>query len=197
MIGLKNNRAMTIHHFQNRQELYQFFENQPGIAGEFYIYFQKGNPEKAVNVVSYLDAVEVALCFGYIDSVFHKNEHGCYGRFSPRKAKSPWTELNKERCRRLIKRGEMKPSGLAVCPDLNASFVEPIHVVKELQKNKEAYEFFRTTPALYQRIRLYNVEFYRLKDKKQYQISLTNLINHCLKKELYGEWNDYGRLLNY
>ena len=49
----------------------------------------------------YLDAVEEALCFGWIDSTVKNVDGVALQRFSRRSKKSTWTELNKERCRRL------------------------------------------------------------------------------------------------
>ena len=64
--------------------------------------------------VSYNDAVEEALCFGWIDSIEKRfNDESSVQRYSPRKPKSPWSQTNLERARRLIKEGKMMPSGLA------------------------------------------------------------------------------------
>ncbi len=70
----------------------------------------------------YLDAVEEALCFGWIDSTVKNVDGMALQRFSRRSKKSTWTELNKERCRRLEAIGLMTDSGRDVCPDLSAEF---------------------------------------------------------------------------
>jgi len=68
----------------------------------------------------YLDAVEEALCFGWIDGVKKKiSETGLAQRLSPRSKKSSWTELNKERVRRLEKLGLMRDEGRRVLPDMD------------------------------------------------------------------------------
>ena len=68
----------------------------------------------------YLDAVEEALCFGWIDST-HKLINGIRMQcFTPRKKNSPWTELNKERVRRLEALGLMTDAGRAVLPPMGA-----------------------------------------------------------------------------
>jgi uncharacterized protein YdeI (YjbR/CyaY-like superfamily) len=62
--------------------------------------------------VSYNDAVEEALCFGWIDSTLKKLPDGRLAqRLSPRRKGSHWTELNKERCRDLESQGLMTDSG--------------------------------------------------------------------------------------
>ena len=64
--------------------------------------------------IPYNDAVEEALCYGWIDSQTKGIDKDSYGqRFSPRKPSSQWSETNKERVRRLIKAGKMTPAGLA------------------------------------------------------------------------------------
>ncbi|MBE6136760.1 MAG: thymidylate synthase [Erysipelotrichaceae bacterium] len=143
---------------------------------------------------TYLDAVEEALCFGWIDSVYKVVDDKNYQRFSPRKKNSPWTELNKERARRLVKLGLMTSRGKKVLP--KGRYKEDEIIVKELKKAR-VYSKFKSFPPLYQRVRMYNVAFYRNKNKEDYLISLNHLIEKTKKGEMYGEWNDYGRLLNY
>jgi uncharacterized protein YdeI (YjbR/CyaY-like superfamily) len=62
--------------------------------------------------MSYADAVESALCFGWIDSQTRKHDAvSRVQRFSPRRARSPWSALNVERANRLIAAGRMRPAG--------------------------------------------------------------------------------------
>jgi uncharacterized protein YdeI (YjbR/CyaY-like superfamily) len=62
--------------------------------------------------VSYNEAVEEALCFGWIDSKANKRDHESYYQaFTPRKAKSNWSELNKARVEQMIKEGKMTEHG--------------------------------------------------------------------------------------
>ncbi|MBR0406025.1 MAG: hypothetical protein IJI68_12635 [Eggerthellaceae bacterium] len=56
---------------------------------------------------------------------------------------------------------------------------------------------FKRFPPLYQRVRAYNVAFYKGRDPEAYEKALANLIAHMRRGEMYGEWNDYGRLLGY
>lgn len=69
-------------------------------------------------MIRYIDVVEEALCFGWIDSTVQKNPDGagCFQRLSPRRKRSHWTELNIERCHRLIERGLMTEEGLKAMP---------------------------------------------------------------------------------
>ena len=145
----------------------------------------------------YLDAVEEALCFGWIDSV-QKNIGGrIYQRFSPRTKKSPWTELNKERARRLIKLGLMTPSGKKALPPLGPRSFKPDPDVVAALKRARCYKTFTSFHPLYQRVRIYNVAFYKSFDVDAYDKALAHLIKVTKAGRTYGEWNDYGRLLDY
>lgn len=62
--------------------------------------------------VKYIDAVEEALCFGWIDSQTRRRDtESTYQRFSPRRSKSPWSRPNRERAERLIAAGLMAGPG--------------------------------------------------------------------------------------
>lgn len=68
----------------------------------------------------YLDAVEEALCFGWIDSGVKRMGNGKTAqRLTPRTKNSAWSELNKERCRRMERLGCMTDAGRAVLPDMS------------------------------------------------------------------------------
>jgi uncharacterized protein YdeI (YjbR/CyaY-like superfamily) len=67
--------------------------------------------------LNYIEAVEEALCFGWIDGTQKSMDAERYAlRFSPRRPKSNWTETNKERARRLIAAGKMTEAGRASLP---------------------------------------------------------------------------------
>jgi uncharacterized protein YdeI (YjbR/CyaY-like superfamily) len=64
--------------------------------------------------IPYEDAVEEALCFGWIDSIVQRIDDEKYAqKFTPRRPSSGWSELNRRRVRRLIKEGRMTKAGLA------------------------------------------------------------------------------------
>ena len=73
-------------------------------------------PKKATGLptVSYSEAVEEALCFGWIDGLMNPIDDTCYRQmFTPRKPRSSWAQSNKLRVARLIEQGLMTPAGLA------------------------------------------------------------------------------------
>lgn len=148
-------------------------------------------------VFYYLDAVEEALCFGWIDSTCRKINGKTMQRFGPRKKNSPWTELNKERVRRLEKLGKMTPEGRAVLSDMNVESFKIDEKVETALREAGAWENFRAFPGLYQRVRAYNVMFYEKRDPAAFERMLARLAEQSAEGKMYGEWNDYGRLLNY
>jgi len=71
--------------------------------------FNKNSPEPGVG---YGEAVEIALCFGWIDSMTRRfDEVSRIQRFSPRKSKSAWSPSNAERVQRLVEAGRMREAG--------------------------------------------------------------------------------------
>lgn len=109
---------------------------------------------KGDDIIWHLDAVEEALCFGWIDSTCKLNDGKVVQRFSPRKKDSNWTELNKERCRRLIQLGLMTEAGMAGLPKLEEKFSIYPEVDESFMANKRAWENFRSFNPLYQRVRI-------------------------------------------
>ena len=101
--------------FTQRQQLRDWLQENHASAKECWVVMSRAkNP---VGVLPYLNVVEEALCFGWIDSTMKRLPDGRLAqRLSPRRKKSHWTELNKERCRRLIQEGKMTDAGLNVIP---------------------------------------------------------------------------------
>ena len=145
----------------------------------------------------YIDAVEEALCFGWIDSTNKVIDDRRMQRFTHRKKNSQWTELNKERVRRLEKLGLMTDAGRTVLPPMGPRSFKIDPDIEAALKNARCWSKFRSFPSLYQRIRAYNVVFYKKRNPAMYQQALKHLISETKKGRMFGEWNDYGRLLNY
>lgn len=146
----------------------------------------------------YLDAVEEALCFGWIDGVKKKiSETELAQRLSPRSQKSSWTELNKERVRRLEKLGLMSDEGRKVLPDMNSdSFRIDKGIEQRLQEEKHVYENFMAFPDLYKRVRIDTIQ--SLKNQPElFKSRLDKFLTHTRVNKMYGQWNDNGRLLDY
>jgi uncharacterized protein YdeI (YjbR/CyaY-like superfamily) len=111
--------------------------------------------------IPYNDAVEEALCYGWIDSTVKKIDEEKYAqRFTPRRPGSKLSETNKERIRRLIKQRKMTVPGItAVKHLLGDSVKKPVLIIapdilKALKQNKKTWENFLKFPPSYKRIRI-------------------------------------------
>lgn len=178
---------------RNRKELREWFTRNHGSYSECWVYTKM--KDTAEEGILYLDAVEEALCFGWIDSTkIRFNDRMCQ-RFSPRRRGSKWSELNKERCRRLEHLGLMTDAGRAVLPDLDEPFRMDDDVRDILMSDEDVVKNMTEMPALYVRIRIYNIQDVRGKD--EFKRRLDRFIECTRKGVMYGEWNDGGRLIDY
>lgn len=185
----------NILHISNRQDFREWLEANHNTASECWVTVKRGRPTDEA-ALFYLDAVEEALCFGWIDSTANYIDGVVMQRFSPRKKNSPWTELNKERARRLERLGRMTSAGRRALPPMGARSFRFDPELEEALKKARVWSAFRSFPPLYQRIRAYNVTFYKNRDPQTYQKALNHLISETKKGNMFGEWNDYGRLLS-
>ena len=178
---------------KNRDEFRTWLQKNASNKKECWLVLKRGKP-KDDGLFYYLDAVEEALCFGWIDSTQKIVDGVRLQRFSPRKQNGLWSELNKERVRRLEKLGLMTDAGRKVLPDM--TFNPDEDVVNEL-KSAGVWEELQSFNPLYVRVRLYNVAFYKRLGRKEHEKALAHLVEMTTQGKMYGEWNDYGRLLDY
>ncbi|MCL2256088.1 MAG: YdeI/OmpD-associated family protein [Firmicutes bacterium] len=139
--------------------------------------------------ITYLDAVEEALCFGWIDSTGKQG----YQRFSPRTKKSNWTELNIIRCERLEKLGLMTDEGRRRMPDRVFAVIP--EVLESLKECPQAWENYQRLPEIYKRVRIDNIQSHFNIDEQTYERRLKKFIDNTRENKIFGEWNDGGRLL--
>jgi uncharacterized protein YdeI (YjbR/CyaY-like superfamily) len=107
-------------YFKNKQEWRKWLEENHSKATELWlVYFKKHTKMPSV---SYAEAVEEALCFGWIDGIVKSIDAETYmQRFTPRKPKSTWSKVNKERCLKLIEEGKMTEAGLRLIEEAKKS----------------------------------------------------------------------------
>lgn len=179
----------------NRLNFREWLIKNSSIEKECWIAVKRGKTPPA-DALWYLDAVEEALCFGWIDSTLKNVDGIALQRFGPRTKSGRWTELNKERCRRLEKIGLMTDKGREVCPELEAKFVIIPEIIEAFSANPVAWKKFRSFPALYQRVRIDNIQRNKA-CKEMFDSRLQKLIEASERGEMIGDWHDYGRLLDY
>jgi uncharacterized protein YdeI (YjbR/CyaY-like superfamily) len=105
---------------KNRKDWRGWLEKNHGSRDEIWLILYKKN--SGMFGVNREEAVEEALCFGWIDSMQKKrDENSSVQRFSPRRPKSNWSDLNRLLAKRLIARGLMTEAGKKALPqDLNS-----------------------------------------------------------------------------
>lgn len=182
---------------KNRDELRQWLEENHKTEKECWVIVKRGKP-KNDNTFWYLDAVEEAMCFGWIDSTCKKTTDGLTAqRLSPRQKRSSWTELNKERCRRLEKMGRMTDAGRAILPDMSLTgFKIDEEILYAMKEDFIIWNNFESFPTLYQRVRIDSIQAYK-KQTDMLKRRLEKFIENTRKGIMYGEWNDNGRLIDY
>jgi uncharacterized protein YdeI (YjbR/CyaY-like superfamily) len=186
-------KEQNILNVTNRWEFRAWLEAHASVEAECWVAVKRGGPSDP-EVFYYLDAVEEALCFGWVDSVQKLIDGRRMQRFSPRKSNSPWTELNKARTRRLENLGRMTDAGRAALPAMGPRSFRVDREIEAAMKAARVWSKFRSFPALYQRVRAYNVAFYKNRTPEIYQKALAHLIEETKRGRMFGEWNDYGRL---
>jgi uncharacterized protein YdeI (YjbR/CyaY-like superfamily) len=140
---------------KDRQEWREWLEKNHDKTAEIYLVFYKLNTKKPT--VTYEEAVEEALCFGWIDGVRKGIDEETYiNRFTPRKSKSMWSVVNTERVKKLIAEKRMTEAGLKLVEiakqngqwdaayQLKAKQEIPKDLDEALEANEAALIFFKS-----------------------------------------------------
>jgi hypothetical protein len=181
---------------QSREELYRWYQENHTRVSDFWLRINRAQAD-CPGVVRYIDAVEVALCFGWIDSTMKRIDDGKpVQHFTPRRKGSNWCEQNLARCRRLVKTGEMTPAGLQAAPNLDPGlFVYEEWVLEAIRRDKKAWKHFRAFPENYRRIKVDRIQHYHNTRREDYaQRLLQKFILDCHDGKMQGGWSDFGRL---
>lgn len=179
---------------KNRDELRDWLIKNHTIEQQCWVEVKRGRPIDD-GTFWYIDAVEEAMCFGWIDSTTKKLDNGVtVQKLAPRSKNSLWSELNKERCKRMEKLGRMTEAGRKLIP--KEEFKIDKDILKALQKDIQVWENFQKFPKLYQRVRIDTIQIKKKNKPELYKSRLEKLIENTQKDIMYGEWNDNGRLLN-
>ena len=101
----------TLLEYSERSQLRSWLQENHSKEKECWVVMSRSKTPPP-GILPYIDVVEEALCFGWIDSTLKKLPDGRLAqRLSPRRKKSHWTKLNMDRCRDLEDRGLMTPAG--------------------------------------------------------------------------------------
>jgi len=142
--------------FSTAEKFREWLEKNHATATEIDVGFHKKSSGK--KSITYPEALDEALCFGWIDGVRRNlNETSYTQRFTPRRPKSIWSLINIKHVERLKKEGRMRPAGLAayelrdpkrtgIYSFENAPKQLAAEYEKEFRKNKVAWEYFQGYP---------------------------------------------------
>ena len=151
--------------FTSPEQFRQWLERNHDSATELLIGFHKKSSGK--KSVTYAEALDEALCFGWIDGVRKNlNETSYTIRFTPRKPRSIWSNVNVKHVERLQQEGRMQRAGLEAyerrAPERtgiysfeNAPRELPPEYEKTFRRNKAAWKFFQEQPAGYKRLMVF------------------------------------------
>lgn len=150
--------------FATPADFRKWFEKNHDMTAELLVGFYKKNSGKPS--ISWPESVDEALCFGWIDGVRRSIDAESYSiRFTPRRARSIWSNVNTKRVAELTKQGRMHASGLeafkARDPKRSGIYafeqrqkdqeLDPALEAK-IRKNKKAWAFFQAQPPGYRRL---------------------------------------------
>lgn len=148
------------------------------------VYFRKesGKPR-----IPYNEAVEEALCFGWIDSIIKTIDQQRYAqRFTPRKPGRKYSQTNKERLKRLLAQGKIIPEVQASLEDAGLEdFEYPQDIMDAIQENEQAWENFQLYSGSYQRIRIAYIDVARDRPG-EYEKRLQHLIKMTEQDKQFG-----------
>lgn len=144
--------------------------------------------------IAYNDAVEEALCFGWIDSLVKKvNISATAQRFSPRNPRTKYSQANKERLKRLVKEDKVIPSVKITLEEmLSEEFIIPSDILLAVKSNELAWRNFQNFSPAYQRIRVAFIDEAR-KRPDEFEKRLAYFIKMSEKNKKIG----YGGIEKY
>lgn len=148
-------KEYEIKEFKSQQVFRSWLDkNHSKVDGIWLRLYKKGSGLKSL---TYSEAVDEALCYGWIDGQAKKHdEESWIQKFTPRRKKSIWSKINVEKADRLIREGKMHQAGhdqiesarkdgrLQAAYDSHKSMKIPEDFVREISKNKKAKAFFDT-----------------------------------------------------
>lgn len=190
MNKLKTNKTLKL---KTRTEWRNWLQQNFNIENEVWlIYAKKSSGEPRIQ---YNDAVEEALCFGWIDSTNKSldKDHSIQ-RFTPRQSKSSYSQANKERLKYLAENNQIHPSLLETVQEIiSQEYVFPSDILAAIKKDITAWKNYKAFSASYQRIRIAYIDSAR-KRPEEFSKRLTNFIQKTRDNQLisgFGGINKY------
>lgn len=162
-------------YFTNRQDWRTWLENNFETRDDIWLEYPK--KETGKERILYNDAVEEALCFGWIDTTVKSlDKETSIQRFCKRRNNSPYSQPNKERLKWLLEHGLIHKSVLEEVEKVTKEkFVFPRELVEKLKTDQQTWENFQKMSESYKRIRIAYIESAR-KRPEEFEKRLNNFI---------------------
>ena len=153
---------MELKYFKSSSEFRKWLEKNHSVAKELWVGFYK--KDSNLKSITYSEAVDLALCFGWIDGIKKRVDELSYThRFTPRRPKSYWSSTNIKRVAELSILGMMHSSGLEIFNQRDIKKIEQYSYEREIRTldeayikifktHKKAWEFFTSQTPSYQKI---------------------------------------------
>lgn len=150
---------MEVTFFLTSSDLRQWLETHHDQAQVLWIGFYK--KDAPASGITYAEALDEALCFGWIDGVRKRvDDHSYTNRFSPRKPRSSWSLVNINRVEQLIQLGRMHPAGLKAFEQHDLEKAKQLSYERKIQSldesyiaifqaNPPAWSYFQEQPSFY------------------------------------------------
>ena len=135
------------------------------------VWLKIAKKDSGIESVTHAEALEVALCFGWIDGKRKAFDQNWFlQRFTPRRVRSRWSRINRDKVERLIDEGRMRPAGmreyeearadgrLNLAYDPQSTITVPPDLQSELDANPEAARFFEGLDSRNRYAVLYRIE---------------------------------------
>jgi uncharacterized protein YdeI (YjbR/CyaY-like superfamily) len=164
-------RSWLLENFQNKKEIWLIYPKK-----------SSGKPR-----IPYNDAVEEALCFGWIDSTGKTLDEDHYmQRFTPRNPRSSYSQPNKERLKWLFKENMIHPLMIdTVKTVLEEEFVFPEDIIEAIRSDEQVWENYGNFSESYKRIRIAYIDTARNRPE-EFEKRLRNFIDKTRKNKMIG-----------
>jgi len=158
---------------RSRQNWRKWLEEHYDSKSEIWLVFHKHHT--GITCISYNGAVEEALCFGWIDSIVRRLDDARYARkFTPRKADSKWSTINRRRYADLKSRGLLAAPGLKRAPTSRSGDAPrpsvsaiPSYIEETLKTVPRAWQYFKQLAPSYQRAYIGWIESAKREETKE------------------------------
>ena len=155
-----------------REQWRRWLAKHHASESEVWLIFHKKHTGKPS--VAYTDALDEALCYGWIDSLIKRIDDDRYARkFTPRKAESNWSTINIKRYNDLKATNRLKPPGIARSPegrpiaDAAGRGSTPAYIEREIKRDAGAWKFFESLAPSHRRLYVNWIDSAKREDTKQ------------------------------